>query len=209
MKLHSRFLFPMAAAALLAGCSKTPVPEKVEQKAPDVFRVKFETSKGNFVVQVNKEWAPLGAQRFFDLVQSRYFTGARFFRVIRGFMVQFGINADPKVSAIWREARIPDDPVKQSNRRGRITFAKLSAPHTRTTQVFINFGDNGRLDKDGFAPFGEVVSAMEVVDSLYAGYGEGQPRGNGPSQDQIQIQGNAYLEKDYPRLDYIKKATVE
>ena len=132
----------------------------------------------------------------------------RFFRVIEGFMVQFGINGDPKISAVWRDANIQDDPVKQSNMRGNVTFA-TAGPNTRTTQVFINFGNNVGLDEQGFSPFGKVVSGMDVVDSLYNGYGEGAPGGQGPNQGQIQTQGNAYLEKDFPKLDYIKKATIE
>jgi peptidyl-prolyl cis-trans isomerase A (cyclophilin A) len=210
MKPNSRFLFQLAAAALLAGCSKQPEPAPPAKvvHAPNVFRVTFETSKGDFAVQVKKEWAPLGADRFFQLVQSGFYDGARFFRVVRGFMVQFGINGDPKVTALWETSRIPDDPVKQSNLKGRITFA-TAGPATRTTDVFINFVDNARLDKTGFAPFGEVVSGMEVVESLYAGYGEVYPRGNGPRPDWIETRGNGYLEKDFPRLDYIKKASVQ
>jgi peptidyl-prolyl cis-trans isomerase A (cyclophilin A) len=210
MKRNSRLLFLLAAAALTTGCSKQPEPAAPASKpehAPDIFRVKFETSKGDFVVQVNKEWAPFGSDRFFELVQSNFFTGARFFRAVRGFMVQFGLSGEPKASALWMVARIPDDPVKQSNRKGRITYAMRGAG-TRTTQMFINLVDNVRLDKDGFAPFGEVVSGMEVVERLYTGYGDGPPRGNGPTQDLIQTQGNAYLEREFPRLDYIKKASV-
>jgi len=203
-------LFLATAVALLAGCSKEPEPKapaKVEH-APDVFRVKFETSKGDFLVQVTKEWAPLGADRFFELVQSHFFDGGRFFRVLPKFVVQFGLNGDPKVSALWSNARLPDDPVKQSNIKGKITFA-TSGPSSRTTQVFINYGDNSRLDSKGFAPFGEVVSGMDVVERFYFAYGEGAPRGNGPNQDMIETQGNAYLERDFPRLDYIKKATIQ
>jgi len=207
--VYSRYAL-LLGLVLIAGCSKQPEPAKTTklERAPDVFRVKFETSKGDFVVQVNKEWAPLGTDRFFELVQSGFFTNARFFRAVQGFMVQFGINGDPKQSALWQVATIPDDPVKQSNLKGRITFAKRQGPSTRTTQMFINLADNVRLDQTGFAPFGEVVSGMEVVESLYTGYGDGHPRGNGPVQDLIQTQGNAYLEKDFPRLDYIKKASI-
>jgi peptidyl-prolyl cis-trans isomerase A (cyclophilin A) len=212
MIAYSRTLFVLTAAALLAGCSsREPAPSgaaKLEH-APDSFRVKFETSKGDVVVQVTKEWAPLGAQRFFELVQSGFFDNARFFRVISGFMVQFGIAGDPSVQAKWRPMQIQDDPVKQSNTRGKITFAKTGMPNSRTTQLFINLVDNARLDASGFAPFGEVVSGMDVVDRLYAGYGEGAPGGNGPVQDQIQSMGNAYLEKDFPQLDFIKKATIQ
>ena len=211
MITYSRYLFLAIAAALLCGCSPQSGPGSGPAKlehAPDVYKVKFETSKGDFVVQVNKEWAPIGAERFFQLVQSGFYDKARFFRVVPRFMVQFGINADPKVSMLWQNMVISDDPVKQSNTRGKITFATRGA-NTRTTQVFINFADNARLDNSGFSPFGEVLSGMEVVDSLYSGYGEVAPRGNGPRSELMQTQGNEYLERDFPRLDYIKKATIQ
>jgi len=156
---------------------------------------------------VHRDWAPLGADRFYNLVKNGFFNNARFFRVISGFMVQFGINADPHVSAVWRDANISDDPVKQSNTRGMITFA-TRGPNTRTTQMFINYADNNRLDGMGFAPFGQVVSGMNVVDALYSGYGEGAPRGAGPEQGRLQSEGNAYLIKEFPKLDYIKSATI-
>ena len=205
---YSRYTL-LLGAVLIAGCSKQPEPAKTTklEHAPDVFRVKFETSKGDFVLQVTKQWAPFGTDRFFELVQSNFFTEARFFRAIRGFMVQFGISPDPKASALWRVANIPDDPVKQSNLKGRISYA-MSGPGTRTTQLFINLVDNVRLDQRGFAPFGEVVSGMEVVERLYTAYGDGPPRGNGPVQDLIQTQGNAYLEREFPRLDFIKRASI-
>lgn len=212
MITYSPHLFLLTAAIALCGCSNQPktdsaAPARLEH-APDVYKVKFESSKGDFVVQINKEWAPLGAERFFQLVQSGFYDQARFFRVLPGFMVQFGINADPKTSALWQNMRIPDDPVKQSNTRGRLTFA-MRGPGTRTTQVFINYADNSRLDASGFAPLGEVVSGMDVVDRIYSGYGEGYPGGNGPRQDFMQTQGNAYLEQNFPRLDYIKKASLQ
>ena len=212
MITYSRYLFLAIAAALLCGCSQpsgtgSGGPAKVEH-APDVYKVKFETSKGDFVVQVTKEWAPIGAERFFQLVQSGFYDKARFFRVVPRFMVQFGINADPKVSMLWQNMVISDDPVKQSNTRGKITFATRGA-NTRTTQVFINFADTARLDNSGFSPLGEVLSGMEVVDSLYSGYGEVAPRGNGPRSELMQTQGNEYLEREFPRLDYIKKATIQ
>jgi cyclophilin family peptidyl-prolyl cis-trans isomerase len=212
MIAYSRTLFLLTAAALLTGCSKQSETGGSSaarlEHAPDTFKVKFETSKGDFILQVNKDWAPIGVERFFALVQSGFYDNARFFRVIPGFMVQFGIAADPTVQAKWRASPLPDDPVKQSNGRGKISFA-MAGPGSRTTQVFINLVDNARLDSSGFAPFGEVVSGMEVVDQLYSGYGEGYPNGNGPRQDLIQSQGNAYLEKDFPRLDFIKKATIQ
>ena len=202
------------AALLLALTIAAPVgaqnlgnPAALTAQAPAAYKVKFDTSKGAFVVEVHRDWAPLGADRFYNLVKNGFFTNARFFRVISGFMVQFGINADPKVSAVWRDANINDDPVKQSNTRGMITFA-TRGPNTRTTQVFINFGNNARLDGMGFAPFGQVVSGMNVVDALYGGYGEGAPGGQGPAQGRIQSEGNAYLIKEFPKLDYIKTATI-
>lgn len=201
----------IAAALMLGGCAKEPKESAVPafpKEAPAQYRVKFETSRGDFVVQVTKASAPNGANRFWELVQTRYYDGCRFFRVVPNFVVQFGINGIPDKSAYWRQSRIPDDPVKESNTKGRITFA-AAGPASRTMQVFVNLRDNARLDQTGFAPFGEVVSGMEIVESLYSGYGEGYPRGNGPKQDLIQQQGNAYLERDFPRLDYIKKASVQ
>ncbi len=183
-------------------------PAALNEQAPAVYKAKFDTSKGPFVIEVNRDWAPRGADRFYNLVKNGFFNNARFFRVIEGFMVQFGINADPNIAGVWRDADIKDDPVKQSNRRGMITFA-TGGPNTRTTQVFINFADNAPLDGQGFSPFGKVVSGMEVVDSFYGGYGEGAPNGNGPDQGRVQAQGNAYLEKDFPKLDFIKTATIE
>ena len=172
-----------------------------------VYQVKFETSKGDFTVEVNPEWAPLGAAQFKKAVEAGVYNDARFFRVVDGFMVQFGIPGDPKLAAEWREKKIKDDPKVQSNQRGYITFA-MAGPNTRTSQVFINLGDNSFLDNQGFPPFGKVVEGMDVVDSLYKGYGEGAPRGRGPDQGRIQFEGNAYLTKSFPELDYIKKATV-
>ena len=151
-------------------------PAALNEQAPATYKVQFDTSKGPFVVEVHRDWAPNGADRFYNLVKNGFYDNVRFFRVVSGFMVQFGINGDPKLSAVWREARIKDDPVKQSNTRGTITFA-TAGPDTRTTQVFINFADNAALDRQGFAPFGKVVSGMNVVDQLYSGYGEGAPRG--------------------------------
>ncbi len=183
-------------------------PASLTETAPAAYKVRFDTSKGVFVIQVRRDWAPNGADRFYNLVKNGFYDNARFFRVISGFMVQFGINGDPALSTRWREARIGDDPVQQSNKRGYITFA-TAGPNTRTTQVFINFADNAGLDQQGFAPFGQVVSGMKVVDSLYAGYGEGAPRGSGPDQSRVQREGNAYLQASFPQLDFIKKATIE
>lgn len=183
-------------------------PSKATETAPREYKVKFETTKGDFVVQVHKDWAPIGADRFYNLVKAGFYDNAKFFRAIDGFMVQFGISPYPEVSEKWRAARIDDDPVKQSNTRAKITFA-TAGPNSRTTQVFINYvDDNSKLDPMGFAPFGEVVEGMEVVDALHKGYGEGAPRGRGPDQGRIQARGNAYLDKDFPELDGIKKATI-
>ena len=183
-------------------------PANLNEKAPATYKAKFDTSKGVFVVEVTRDWAPNGADRFYNLVKNGFYDNVRFFRVISGFMVQFGINGDPKISAPWREARIADDPVKQSNKRGYITYA-MAGPNTRTSQVFINFNDNANLDNSGFAPFGQVISGMDVVDKLNAEYGEGAPRGRGPDQSRVQMEGNAYLNKDFARLDFVKKATIE
>ncbi|MEM7397530.1 MAG: peptidylprolyl isomerase [Pseudomonadota bacterium] len=183
-------------------------PSSLNARAPDTFKAKFDTSKGTFVVQVERFWAPNGADRFYNLVKAGFYNDARFFRVIDGFMVQFGISGNPDVSAAWTNATIPDDPVRESNTRGTVTFA-TAGPNTRTTQVFINFNNNSGLNSQGFAPFGKVVSGMDVVDSLFNGYGEGAPRGNGPNQGLIKAQGNAYLVTQFPKLDYIKKATIE
>ena len=183
-------------------------PSALRETAPATYKARFETSKGTFVVDVNREWAPNGADRFYNLVKNGFYDGVRFFRVLDGFMAQFGINGDPAISAQWREARIQDDPVRQSNRRGFITYA-MAGPGTRTSQVFINYGDNSALDKQGFSPFGQVSSGMNVVDALHNGYGEGAPRGRGPDQGRLQMEGNAYLAKEYPRMDFVRKATIE
>jgi peptidyl-prolyl cis-trans isomerase A (cyclophilin A) len=183
-------------------------PAALNERAPATYKASFDTSKGVFVVEVRRDWAPNGADRFYNLVKNGFYDNARFFRVVERFMVQFGIHGDPRVSAQWSNANIPDDPVKQSNKRGLITFA-TSGPNSRTTQVFINFGDNSRLDRDGFSPFGQVVSGMNVVDTLYSGYGEGAPGGKGPHQGRMQAEGNAYLSKEFSRLDFIRKATIE
>lgn len=182
-------------------------PSKLTAQAPDDFKAIFHTTKGDFTVEVTRSLAPNGADRFYNLAKSGFFTDIAFFRVIPGFMCQFGIHGDPTISAKWRDANIPDDPVKGSNTRGTITFA-TAGPNTRTTQLFINFADNTGLDAQGFAPFGKVISGMDVVDKINGEYGEGAPAGNGPDQGRIQMEGNAYLKKDFPNLDYIKSVTV-
>jgi peptidyl-prolyl cis-trans isomerase A (cyclophilin A) len=200
-------LVPMMVMGQGGGSAALKNPAGLKEKAPETFKVDFDTSKGKFVVEVTRAWAPNGADRFYNLVKNGFYNEARFFRVLPNFMAQFGIHADPAVSSVWRMARIPDDPVKESNKRGYITFA-TAGPNTRTTQLFINFGDNKGLDSQGFAPFGHVISGMEVVDKLYSGYGEGAPSGRGPNQGQVQSEGNAYLTKSFPQLDYIKTATI-
>ena len=182
-------------------------PADANETAPDEFRAQFDTSKGTFVIEVTREWAPRGADRFYNLVKRGYYDEVRFFRVLDGFMAQFGISGDPELSAVWREARIQDDPVEESNREGYVTFA-MAGPNTRTTQLFVNYGNNGNLDSQGFPPFGRVTSGMDVVEDLYGGYGEGAPNGRGPNQGRMQTEGNAYLMADFPDLDYIESATI-
>ena len=184
-----------------------PAPESLTATAPDTFQTRFETSKGDFVIEVHRDWSPNGADRFHSLVSGGYYDDVRFFRVIAGFMAQFGIHGDPTVSAAWRGQKIADDPVVASNTRGFVSYA-MAGPNTRTTQIFINFGDNSRLDGMGFPPFGRVIEGMEVVDQLYSGYGEGAPSGPGPNQGQIQYQGNEYLIQEFPGLDHVVKATI-
>lgn len=195
---------PAPAAAQLA----LDKPETLNLHAPDVFRAKFATSKGDLVIEVHRDWAPHGADRFYNLVKAGYYNETRFFRVVRGFMAQIGIHGKPELNTIWREQQIPDDPVVKSNTRGFVSFA-TAGPGTRTTQFFINYADgNSRLDDSGFSPFGQVTSGMEVADNLYAEYGEGAPQGRGPRQGRIQSEGNAYLMRDFPDLDFVKEATI-
>lgn len=192
-----------ALALIVAGCaSKTPQRPVVTGPAPDSFQVTFNTSRGPFVVQVIRAWAPLGADRFFQLVQSGFFDEDRFFRVVPGFVAQFGLNDKPAVNNAWDAKRIPDDSVRQTNARGTLVFA-TEGPQTRSHQLFINLADNARLDALGFAPIGRVVSGMPAVDSLYNGYGDD------PDQHLIQTLGNSYLARMFPKLDYIKTATLD
>jgi len=176
-------------------------PASLNEKAPDVYAVKFTTTKGDFVVTVTRAWAPLGADRFYNLVKHQFFTDAAFFRVVPGFIVQFGISANPQVARAWQNATIKDDKVTQSNKAGTVTFA-TAGPNTRTTQLFINFGNNTFLDSQGFSPFGQVTEGMDVVQKIYSGYGES------PDQGLIQSQGKAYLDKSFPKLDTIKSAVI-
>src|SRR5689334_17625330 len=191
---------PAPAAKTPAAGKSTPFdpallhPETLRAKAPDTYDVKFVTTAGDFTVKVTRAWAPNGADRFYNLVRHHFYDGAAFFRVLQGFMAQFGLSPYPEVSHAWEQANIKDDPVVQSNARGYITYA-MAGPNTRTTQVFINFTNNSSLDSQGFAPFGRVIQGMEVVDKLNAQYGEGAPRGRGPDQGRIQMEGNAYLTK--------------
>lgn len=204
-------------AAVFAGCTSGPKEEKAAEKAesrepvkvPETYQVRFETTKGDFVVEVNREWAPRGADRFHELVRTGFYDGARFYRVRPKFIVQFGISTNPEMNELWRQLKMPDDPVKQPNRRGYLSFAH-QGPATRTTQVFINLGNNSaQLDSQKFAPFARVTEGMEVVDKMYAGYGEVQGLGGGgPDTVKMEQLGEEYIERSYSRLDQIKKATI-
>ena len=208
-----RFAFLFALALTVACSSKAPnekaaskAPEKVV--VPEKYRVRFETTKGPFLVEITRALAPRGADRFHELVRTKFYDDARFFRVRPKFVVQFGISADPNANELWRQLKLPDDPVKQSNVRGSVSYA-TDGPATRTTQVFINLADNKRLDSRGFAPFGRVVEGMDVVDSLYAGYGEVQALGGGgPDAAKLETLGEEYAARSYPRLDQIKSARI-
>jgi len=180
-------------------------PALLKEKAPETFQVKFTTTRGDFVVTVNRAWAPIGADRFYNLVKHHFYDNASFFRVVPGFVVQFGLSAYPPVSAAWEKANLQDEPVTQSNKRGYLTYAKTSMPNTRSTQIFINLKDNASLDRQGFSPFGFVdAQGMKVVDMLYDQYGDS----GGPDQDQISKLGKPYLDKGWPKLDSIKTATL-
>ncbi|MFN5287602.1 MAG: peptidylprolyl isomerase [Planctomyces sp.] len=192
----------VAALLLVFGAGLVNAQETARStKAPDKFRVKFETSCGDFTVEVQRDWAPLGADRFHELVQAGFYDECRFFRVVPGFVVQWGMNGDPAVYAKWKDREIKDDKVTQSNREGMITFASRG-PNTRTCQLFINLADNERLDDLGFAPFGKVLEGLDVVKKITSEYGQR------PQQPLIQEEGNTYLKKEFPKMDYIKKATV-
>jgi peptidyl-prolyl cis-trans isomerase A (cyclophilin A) len=182
-------------------------PSSLKEPAPATFKAKFATTKGDFVVEVTRGWAPLGADRFYNLVKNHFYDSAAFFRVLPGFVAQFGLSAKPEISRVWASATFKDDPVTQSNLAGYLTFA-TAGPNTRTTQLFINLADNQNLDGMGFAPFGKVVEGMDVVQKFYSGYGEGAPGGNGPDQSRITNEGKAYLDKTFPLLDSIKTAVI-
>lgn len=208
----TRWVFTVAASALLVVCVSACVgsdaqscalcnPAALTEQAPATFQAAFDTSKGRFLVSVHREWAPLGADRFYNLVKNGFFDDVRFFRVIGGQLAQFGMHGDPRVQAAWRDAEVQDDPVRHGNVRGSVSFASRG-PNTRTTQLFINLTDNRAYDRLGFAPFAEVVSGMDVVDGLFAGYEER------PEQPLIDEEGNAYLTREFPNLDYVKKAAI-
>jgi len=209
----------LLVAALVAGCGggstsiassssrTTPAgllhPETLNKKAPQIFDITFHTTKGDFVVTVHRTWAPNGADRVYNLAKAHFFDGVEFFRVVPNFVVQFGISPDPAVSKAFTNATIPDDPVTQRNTRGTVSFA-AAGPNTRTTQLFVNLGDNSNLDASGFAPLGSVTSGMNVVDKLYSGYGD-DPTSH---QGEMQTLGNAWLAENYPKLDRIKSAEI-
>lgn len=214
--VHRRLL--VAAAVLVAACGGEPdppsepaqpllYPARLDETAPDRFRVRFETTAGDFVVEVHRDWAPRGADRFYNLVRNGFYDDQRIYRVVEGFMAQWGIHGDPLVDYQWRDEFLMDDPVLRSNERGTMTFAK-AGPNSRTTEVFVNYEDNPGLDDQRFAPFGRVVEGMETVDAFHAGYGDGPPRGEGPYALQAQRQGNAYLDAEFPELDRILEARV-
>ena len=219
MNAHRPMIRALLSAAVLAvtvsvGACAKPLPllnadpKRVDAPGPDRFTVHFVTSRGPFDVRVHRDWAPRGADRVYYLARANFFDGVRFFRVVDKFVAQFGLNGDTAVSRAWRGTRIPDDSALKSNVRGTLSFA-AGGPNTRTTQMYISFGNNSRLDRTGFAVFGQVIAGMDaVVDSIYKGYGEGAPRGQGPNQDSIARQGNAYLIRGFPKLDYVITARV-
>lgn len=189
-------------APLPEGYSGGKGPQAATLTAPDTFKVQFVCSNGSFVVECQRDWSPLGVDRFYNLVVQGFFNEARFFRVVPGFVVQFGINGDPALAGQWRDANIQDEPVKKGNRKGTLTFAKSSMPNSRTTQLFINLADNSALDAQGFSAFGEVIQGMNAVEGITAKYGQQ------PDQMMIQQQGNAYLKSNFPDMDYVKEAYI-
>jgi len=217
MRRKLAVVLSVAAALALAGCSQSSdanketaatIPAK-DQQSPDLFKVNFDTSKGPVVVEIHRDWAPNGVDHFYTLVKTGFFDQVRIYRVVRDFVALFGIAADPKTNALWANGNIPDDPVRQSNVRGTLTYAATGMPNSRSTQLFFNLRNNSMLDSRGFAPIGKVVSGMDAVDSFYNSYGDMPPNGMGPDPSMIGEQGNSYLDNHFPRLDYIKKATVQ
>jgi peptidyl-prolyl cis-trans isomerase A (cyclophilin A) len=193
---------PAQKAPAAAGSGSLLNPASLHATAPADYKAEFVTTKGNFVIEVHRDWAPIGADRFYNLVRGGFFTNAAFFRVVPNFMVQFGLSANPAVNKAWQNANLRDDPVKESNKRGYITFAQTSAPNSRSTQVYINFKDNSFLDSQRFAPFGEVVEGMDIVDKITSQYGET------PDQGRITDEGDAYISKSFPNIDKIKSARI-
>jgi peptidyl-prolyl cis-trans isomerase A (cyclophilin A) len=192
---------PAKKAVSTGGAPSLMNPGSLRAKAPDSYKVQFTTTKGNVVIEIHRDWAPLGADRFYNLVRNGFFNDAAFFRVVPNFIVQFGLGPNPAVNKVWQNANFRDDPVKESNKRGTLTFA-TAGPNTRTTQLFINLKDNAPLDAQGFAPFGTVVEGMDIVDKIYPGYGER------PAQDKITSEGKPYIDKNFPQLDRITAAKV-
>ena len=211
MHLRTLGTIASAAVALTLSASASAAPEKLVNpaaltaKAPATFKARFDTTKGIFVIEVHRDWSPNGVDRFYNLVKNGYYDGVKFFRVVPGFVVQWGIHGDPSIAFKWLKSTIPDDPVKQSNKRGYVSFAKSGAPNSRSVQVFINFADNAKLDEMGFAPFGKVTEGMDVVDKLFDGYADGLR----DLQGRIAQEGNVFLEKTYPNLDTIRRASIE
>ena len=210
-----RNILVVLTALALGACSSKPTKteedkavSKKSEQAPPRFYAKFETTKGDFILEVVREWAPRGTDRFYELLQDKYYDGSRFFRVRPGFIVQFGISKDPKQSELWRQLKLPDDPVKQKNLKGYVSYA-MAGPGSRTTQVFVNLANNSALDSSGFAPFARVVEGMDVVEKLYAGYGEVQALGGGgPDSQKIEGLGEEYLARNFSRLDKINQVTI-
>lgn len=194
------------ALALLTACARKPA---ADPPAPATYRVLLQTTKGDVVILVHRDWSPIGADHFYRLVQAGFYNDNAFFRALPNFVVQWGINGNPKINQQWSAISIKDDPPKVSNKIGTVVFAKTGEPDSRTTQVFINLRDNSAsLDPQGFTPFGEIVQGMENIEQIYMGYGDGPPHGQGPDQEAISQNGNAYLRQNYPKLDYIKSATI-
>jgi peptidyl-prolyl cis-trans isomerase A (cyclophilin A) len=205
--MRVRAALPVAIAAALAGlsCGK----KSAQEPGPEQYKVLLQTTKGDVVVLVHRDWSPVGADHFYELTKAGFYNNNAIFRALPGFVMQWGINGDPQVNKPWSQANISDDPPKVPNKTGTVVFAKSGQPDSRTTQVFINLRDNSAsLDPQGFTPFGEVIQGMENVMNFYTGYGEGQPNGSGPSQATLEERGNAYLEQNFPKLDYIKSATI-
>jgi homoserine O-acetyltransferase len=192
-----------------SGIVLEPTDSFWSQPGPDRFRVRFETSEGDFVVEAQRAWAPLGVDRFYNLVRAGFYDDSRFFRVRAGYIAQFGIAGDPVVAAVWRDRAFDDDPVRETNTRGRVGYA-MTGPDTRTTQLYINLVDNAHLDDQGFAPIGEVIEGMEVVERLYAGYDESAGGGmRGGKQVKIFSEGNEHLDREFPNLSKLERAVIE